>query len=374
MLQFPAVTDHLKSAKQLVETPKQADSQSRLSPLTPHLVPVKKVEDDGDKRDSLPEGPLSNHESQPSNTDSDASKQRANTPQTTACVNEEASRTEDESEALPGPASYQALQKDKADTTTQAPSTETKPLDEPEDGCASGSSSKEHIDAVKQDHCEEPIGFKNYHRACFAIAALQCLLGVPELADRYEPFAFGTVSELKFLIDSLPDTANKEKWEEFSDELATQMEAIRDEAEICEADMYDVFRMLLGALLTSNRSMGAYYGALIEKIKASDGDAVISPFEFLQAFGARFPNDTPWNGEEPQEARGFINALLDLLHYEEAGAQGVHQELTLVQKLFGVRTRSKVSTPTDSRNTQGVLICNSSDAKNAGISVWLSHV
>lgn len=38
-----------------------------------------------------------------------------------------------------------------------------------------------------------PPGLKNYWRACFANASLQCLFGVPELAARYESFGFPTV-------------------------------------------------------------------------------------------------------------------------------------------------------------------------------------
>ena len=113
--------------------------------------------------------------------------------------------------------------------------------------------------------------------------------------------------------------------------------------------------------------MGAYFGALVEKIKASQGGTAVSPFGFLQAFGAKFPNETPWNGEVSQEARGFVTQLLNLLYDEEVGAQGNSKSMTLIQRLFAVKTCSEVRVFVCRVVALGMLICNSCNVQHADI-------
>lgn len=57
----------------------------------------------------------------------------------------------------------------------------------------------------KQARIAEPKGLRNFRRACFANAPLQCLLGVPELADHYEAFASGLVPEVDEVVARCPD-------------------------------------------------------------------------------------------------------------------------------------------------------------------------
>lgn len=89
--------------------------------------------------------------------------------------------------------------------------------------------------------------------------------------------------------------------------------------------------------------MSAYLGAILQDVSASREESAISSFEFLQAFDAKVGRKQPWNGEMQQDAKEFVDGLLDLIHEEEqAELGGSAEKPTLVQELFGVETRVKV--------------------------------
>ncbi len=74
---------------------------------------------------------------------------------------------------------------------------------------------------------------------------------------------------------------------------------------------------------------------------------LISLFKFLQAFGTLFRDDGKLsNGETSQEAKHFVDELLQRLEEEEkeqAILEGDLNKPTLVQELCGVKTSKHVS-------------------------------
>ncbi len=92
--------------------------------------------------------------------------------------------------------------------------------------------------------------------------------------------------------------------------------------------------------------MSAYLGAVMQDFNQTEVGSPVSPFEFLQAFGTLFrgSENKPLNGETSQDANDFVDELLSRLHDEETGViEGHLAGSTLVQELFGVRTRVNVS-------------------------------
>lgn len=86
--------------------------------------------------------------------------------------------------------------------------------------------------------------------------------------------------------------------------------------------------------------LSGYLGDLINAIEGAQGDS--SPFKFLQAFGTLYSDDkSPLNGETSQEAKQFVDELLQRLK-EEQELQSVMEDNTekptLVQELFGIKT------------------------------------
>lgn len=64
---------------------------------------------------------------------------------------------------------------------------------------------------LKKARITEPKGLKNFSRACFANAPLQCLLEVPELRDHYETLASGVISDVEKVVNSCPDLDKKRR-------------------------------------------------------------------------------------------------------------------------------------------------------------------
>jgi len=67
--------------------------------------------------------------------------------------------------------------------------------------------SSDHLS--KKVRMAEPKGLSNFRRAISANAPLQWLLAVPEIADYYEAFASGLVTEVEKVIDNCPDLDRK---------------------------------------------------------------------------------------------------------------------------------------------------------------------
>lgn len=61
----------------------------------------------------------------------------------------------------------------------------------------------------KRTRLTETRGLINYRRACFAIAPLQCLLGVPEFANHYRAFASDLVPEVEAVVADCPNLDTK---------------------------------------------------------------------------------------------------------------------------------------------------------------------
>ena len=92
--------------------------------------------------------------------------------------------------------------------------------------------------------------------------------------------------------------------------------------------------------------MTAYLASIIEEVEKTQEGSVVSPFEFLQALGTLFKDEKPWNGEEPQDARGFIEWLMTRLQEEEGGID-IDSHKVPVKKLFEVEMAKKVSNTCD---------------------------
>lgn len=84
-------------------------------------------------------------------------------------------------------------------------------------------------------------------------------------------------------------------------------EAGRDWRMICKLPILDLVH-----LLTPLSFIGACFGELATKLQARADFDSVSPFVFLQAYGAIFKDDDsrPLNGGSSQETSQFINELL----------------------------------------------------------------
>ena len=61
-------------------------------------------------------------------------------------------------------------------------------------------SAKRKVSTIEESVEEPPKGLMNHSKACFANAALQNLLGVPELVNYYKSFANGTLEVVKDMV------------------------------------------------------------------------------------------------------------------------------------------------------------------------------
>ena len=88
--------------------------------------------------------------------------------------------------------------------------------------------------AAEQAKAKIPRGLTNHSLACFANASLQCLFGVPELAENYQTWAFATRVEIKSIIDAFEGIDRRQ---ELTPEVKEHRQLVWEVAEKHEADM-----------------------------------------------------------------------------------------------------------------------------------------
>ena len=100
-------------------------------------------------------------------------------------------------------------------------------------------------------------------------------------------------------------------------------------------------------LLTSTSFIGPHFSALVRDLREAEGNS-ISPREFLHACGVVFrdENNSPLNGDTPQDTAQFIIELLKRLHDEEVmecTEKADAAKSSIVEELFHIRGGNKVS-------------------------------
>ncbi|KAL6716674.1 Inactive ubiquitin carboxyl-terminal hydrolase 50 [Lecanora helva] len=166
-----------------------------------------------------------------------------------------------------------------------------------------------------------PKGLQNFRNACFAIATLQCLFGVSELAERCKEGASLVLSERHNFVT-------------FDTSIQCLMKGKNLVRQVFKEDkdnMYDSVR---------TDATGPHLGAVMNEIQGAEDAPRVSVFEFLQAFATVAPNGVSMDGETQQDAGEFAIELLNFLREEDEGSANFENSSCLVNKLFGLTTRT----------------------------------
>ena len=152
----------------------------------------------------------------------------------------------------------------------------------------------------------EPLGLRNWNKACYINSVLESLASVPEMVEHYAPLAAKTVRSADYFA-----------YQEWDDLRRPFMSSER--TEVTRKTLRQIFEVS-----ESRICIGAYLGRVLAELSSTEGPAEApASFLFAQACGTVLQSDLgePFNGENPQECRQFLDCLLNRLDAEEKGAE-----------------------------------------------------
>lgn len=208
---------------------------------------TKGASDDGDELASLFEGSDGEVTNQHLCADASSSERESTPIQTPGLSKGDSGQMKSESKVLDKELADQILRKTEANNCTKTTTTETKPAEKLQGNRIEKSATNDELDAAKQAEGKFPPKITNSHNACFANAPLQCLFGVPELADRCETSAEVILDSLRQLIKAFPDLDRKG----YSAQRASQRKLVTEKFRGTRDFMYEAVPTRPDPLLTS---------------------------------------------------------------------------------------------------------------------------